>query len=173
MSAIDNRWISIDTRYMNPPRFIGLITTLAWVALGLLALTVLAGGLLLFPIAESSARAFPEFAHLKIPLLVAAVAFVVCIEATLGTTAVLVGCIRNESIFGATALRLVDVLAGLLIVATGILTAVIPVLPGPPLLVLVSLASVLAGATVVLVLFVLRSLLHRAVSMRLELDEVV
>jgi hypothetical protein len=158
---------------MNPPRFIGLITTLAWVALGLLALTVLAGGLLLFPIAESSARAFPEFAHLKIPLLVAAVAFVVCIEATLGTTAVLVGCIRNESIFGATALRLVDVLAGLLIVATGILTAVIPVLPGPPLLVLVSLASVLAGATVVLVLFVLRSLLHRAVSMRLELDEVV
>jgi hypothetical protein len=158
---------------MTPPRLTGLITTLAWVALGLLALTVLAGGILLFPIAESSARAFPEFAHLQAPLLVAAVAFVVCIEAMLGTTAMLVGCIRNDSIFGATALRLVDVLAGLLIVATVILAAVIPSLPGPPLLTLVSLASVLAGATFVLVLLVLRSLLRRAVSMRFELDEVV
>ncbi|GAA3868150.1 hypothetical protein GCM10022381_09440 [Leifsonia kafniensis] len=158
---------------MSPPRSTDLITLLAWIALGLLAFTVLAGGLLMIPIAESSARAFPEFAHLQTPLLVAVAAFVACVEAMLGTTAMLVGCIRNNSIFGATALRLVDVLAGLLTVATVILAAVIPALPGPPLLVLVFLASVLVGATFVLVFLVLRSLLRSAVSMRVELDEVI
>ena len=49
----------------------------------------------------------------------------------------------------------------------------LPFIPGPPALALLIIGSVLVGITLFLVLSVLRSLLRRAVLMRVELDEVV
>jgi xanthosine utilization system XapX-like protein len=57
--------------------------------------------------------------------------------------------------------------------ATAVVFTVLLAIPGPPFLAFVLLTGVLVGATFVLVLVVLRSLLLRAVSMRVELDEVV
>lgn len=50
-------------------------TVLTRVALGLLALSVLLTGAVLFPTARSMADSYPEFAHLEGPLVAAAIAF--------------------------------------------------------------------------------------------------
>jgi hypothetical protein len=97
----------------------------------------------------------------------------VCVEVVLVVVAILVGSIRNGRILGYLAPRLVNVLIFAIAVATAIALSVLLVIPGPPFLAFVLLAGVLVGATFVLVLVVLRSLLLRAVSMRAELAEVV
>ena len=85
----------------------------------------------------------------------------------------LVGYIRADRIFSPSALRLVDGLVAA--VAAGTLLAIVALffIPGPPQLFLLVEASVLVGATILLVLMVMRSLLRRAVSMHVELGEVV
>jgi hypothetical protein len=88
-------------------------------------------------------------------------------------TALLVGSIRRGRIFDKAALTLVDALVFALIVATALVAAVLPTIPGPPALAFALLGGVLAGMAFVLVVLVLRSLLRQAAFMRLELDEVV
>jgi Protein of unknown function (DUF2975) len=148
-------------------------TVLTWLALGILALAVLLAEVAVFPIAQSMAKQYPEFAQLRTPLLLAAIAFGVCVEVVLAVVAILVGFIRNGRILGQQAPRLVDVLMSVIAVATVIVLTVLLAIPGPPFLAFVLVTGVLVGATFVLVLLVLRSLLRRAVSMRAELDEVV
>ena len=65
------------------------------------------------------------------------------------------------------------VCAGTALVATVLTATMLPFIPGPPALALLIIGSVLVGITLFLVLSVLRSLLCRAVLMRVELDEVV
>ena len=65
------------------------------------------------------------------------------------------------------------VCAGTALVATVLTATMLPFIPGPPALALLIIGSVLVGITLFLVLSVLRSLLRRAVLMRVELDEVV
>jgi hypothetical protein len=148
-------------------------TVLTWAALGILALAVLLGEVAVFPIAQSMAEQYPEFAQLRVPLVLAAIAFGVCVEVVLVVVAILVGYIRNGRILGYQAPRFVNVLMFVIAVATAIVLTVLLAIPGPPFLAFVLLTGVLVGATFVLVLLVLRSLLLRAVSMRAELDEVV
>jgi Protein of unknown function (DUF2975) len=148
-------------------------TVLTWMVLGILALAVLLAGIAIFPIAQSMANQYPEFTQLRTPLLLAAVAFGVCIEVVLVVVAILVGYIRNGCILGPSAPRLVNVLIFVIAVATALVLSVLLAIPGPPFLAFVLLTGVLVGATFVLVLVVLRSLLLRAVSLRVELDEVV
>ncbi|MCU1584956.1 MAG: Integral rane protein [Microbacteriaceae bacterium] len=156
-----------------PTRAPSRVIALTRIALGLLAATVLLGQIALVPVAQSTADRYPEFANLHVPLLVATLTFGLCIEIVLVVVAVLVGFIRNGRIFGPGALRLVDVIVFLVSVATVLVAAVLPMIPGPPALGLIMLAGALVGATFVLVLLVLRSLLRQAISMRVELDEVV
>jgi hypothetical protein len=148
-------------------------TVLTWVALGILAVSVLIAELALFDTARLTANRYPEFAHLQSPLVAAAIAFGVCIEAVLVITAVLVGSIRRGRIFDRAALKLVDALVLTLIVATALVAVVMPTVPGPPALVLALLGGVQIGTAFVLVVLVLRSLLRQAALMRLELNEVV
>ena len=146
---------------------------LTWIALGALALGVVLAEVVVATTAESMARQYPEFAHLEAPLITAALVFGFCIEAVLLITALLVSSIHRGRIFDRSALRLVNALAVSLTLATLTIIVVIPLLPGPPALVLAALGGIIAGAAVTLVVFVLRSLLRQAASMRLELDEVV
>ena len=148
-------------------------TISAWVALGALAVLVFALAATLFPVSTSLAQQNPEFANLRVPLLALALAVCVCIEVVLLTTALLVGSIRRDGIFGGTAARLVNTLVAAVLVATILTAATMPLLPGPPALVILFLGAVLAGITLTLVLTVLRALLRRTALMRLELDEVV
>jgi len=149
------------------------LTVATWISLRLLEVAVLTdqGGMV--PIAQSMADEYPEFEYLQGSLVLAAIAFGVCVEIALGVVAILVGHIHSGRILSQSAPRLVDVLATTIAIATAIVFAVMFAVPGPPLLGLALLAAVLLGAIFVLVLIVLRSLLSHAVSLRTELDEVV
>ncbi|MFC5931167.1 DUF2975 domain-containing protein [Cryobacterium melibiosiphilum] len=149
------------------------LTVGSWTALGLLAVVILVGGILLFPVSASVARDNPEFADLRTPLLGLALAIVVCAETVLAVTALLVGYILQDRIFDRAAARAVDLLVLTVLVATVLTAALLPFIPGPPPLALLILGGVLVGIALTLVLSVLRSLLRRAVLMRVELDEVV
>ena len=134
---------------------------------------VLALGASLIPLSASLAQQNPEFANLQTPLLVLSLGVCVCIEVVLIMTAMLVGSIRRDGIFGDAAGRTVNVLIAAVLVATVLTAAMLPLLPGPPALAIVILAGVVVGLAVTLVLTVLRSLLRRTALMRVELDEVV
>lgn len=149
------------------------VTIATWTALGLLAVIILVGGILLFPVSASLARDNPEFAGLRIPLLALALAIGVCAEAVLAATALLVGYIHQDRIFDRAAARAVDLLVLTVLVATVLTASLLPFIPGPPPLALVTVGGVVVGVALTLVLSVLRSLLRRAVLMRVELDEVV
>jgi hypothetical protein len=84
-----------------------------------------------------------------------------------------VGYTRDRRIFEPSALRLVDGLTLAVALAAAVVLAVLTAIPGPPALALLMLGAALLGAACVLVLLTLRSLLGRAVVMRVELDEVV
>ncbi|MGV8859152.1 DUF2975 domain-containing protein [Rhodoglobus sp.] len=144
-----------------------------WIALGVLAVAVAASCIALMPLSRIAATEYPEFEDLRIPLLTLGLAFGFCVEVILASTAVLVGFIRQDHIFNPDAARLVNLLIVSVVVATITAGATLAFIPGPPLLALAVVASVLVGVTLFFVLLVLKSLLKRAVLMRTELDEVV
>jgi hypothetical protein len=146
---------------------------LTWIALGVVVILVAGIELGLLQYSDDLVGFFPEFAPVRPPLLALALAFGLCAEVLLVVTGVLVGYIHADRIFHPAALRLVDVLVLAVVVATLLVFATLFFIPGPPQLFLLVVAALPVGATVVLVLLVLRSLLRRAVSMRVELDEVV
>ena len=153
------------------PSLTAIVVT--WIALGLLAAVILGVSIALFPVSDSLARDNPEFAGLQIPLLALALGTCVCAGTVLVATAVLVGYIRMDRIFDRAAARMVDLLVVTVVVATVLTATMLIFIPGPPALALLIIGSVLVGITLILVLSVLRSLLRRAVLMRVELDEVV
>lgn len=155
----------------NPPS--GLVTWLTWTALGALAILVAVGGAGIAGSAAQLVEFLPVLAPVQGPLIAIALAFGLCIEALLVITGVLVGYVRADRIFRPSALRLVDALVTALVVATLLVIVALFFIPGPPQLYLLVEAGVPAGATIVLVLVVMRSLLRRAVAMHVELDEVV
>ncbi|GAA1122310.1 DUF2975 domain-containing protein [Arthrobacter flavus] len=157
-----------------PPKHVGPTTILVTrAALALLLIAVVVGQIAVFITAQSLASTYPEFANLQVPLVTAGVIFGVCVQVILVITGILVGYIQDGRIFGSSSLRLVDIMAGTLAVATVIVVSTLFLIPGPPALGLLLLGSALVGATFTLLLLVLRSLLHRAAFMRVELDEVV
>lgn len=159
---------------MEPSTYSSLFTVTATrIALGLLAVTVFAGEVIVGISAQSVARIYPEFAHLVVPFTAAAIAFGVCVVVVLAVTAVLVGYTRDDRIFGPPSLKLVDVLIYAIVAAIMIVVLVLFNIPGPPFLAILLLGGILAGVAFALVLIVLRSLLRGAVVMRMELDEVV
>ena len=142
-------------------------------ALALLFIAVIVGQIVAVIAAQSIVEINPEFAEFQAPLVAAAIAFGICVEIVLVITGILVGYTRDGRIFGPSALKLVEFMADTLAVATVIVVVTLFFIPGPPVLGLLLLGCALVGATFTLVLLVLKSLLRRASSMRLELDEVV
>lgn len=147
--------------------------TATWLAIGLLAALILASEVALIPISESIADRNPEFATLRTPLLSLALAVGLCGEIVLTATAILVGYIRRDRIFGHAAARMVDLLVLAVLVATILTASTLAFIPGPPALGIMIVGGVLVGIALFLVLIVLRSLLRRTALMRAELDQVV
>lgn len=149
------------------------MTWLTWAALGVLAVLIAAGVLSAAWSADELTSFLPELAPVQDQLVTVALAFGACIEALLVITGVLVGYIRADRIFRPSALRLVDALVFAVVAATVVVIVALFFIPGPPQLFLLVEAGVAVGATMTLVLLVMRSLLRRAVAMHVELDEVV
>ena len=143
------------------------------VALGLLLLIVNVGQIIVVLTAQAMAADYPEFSDLQVPLVSAAILFGVCIQVVLVITGILVGYIRDGRIFSSSSLKLVDIMADTLAIATVIVAGTLFLVPGPPALGLLLIGGALVGATLTLVLLTLRSLLCKTVSMRTELEGVV
>ncbi|MGV8913370.1 MAG: DUF2975 domain-containing protein [Rhodoglobus sp.] len=148
-------------------------TTATWIAIGVLAIVILAGGVGLFPLSALIAEENPEFQSLRAPLLALALAVGLLLETILVATSMLVHFIRQDRIFEPVAARMVDVLVICVAAATVVTASTLVFIPGPPLLAFAIMASVLVGIALFFVLLVLRALLKRTVLMRTELDEVV
>jgi hypothetical protein len=162
-----------DTMETRSPRLSAVAAVSAIIGLALLAVVVLASAIAVIPFAQLMADENPEFAHLHDRLLVAALAFALCVEVILVVAAILVKYIRSGRIYSQQALVLVTVIIGAFIVATVLIAVVLPSIPGPPVLALLLIVGMLAGLTSTLVLVVLRNLLRNASTIRGELDEVV
>lgn len=143
------------------------------VALGLLLLIVNVGQIIVVFTAQAMAADYPEFSDLQVPLVSAAILVGVCIQVVLVITGILVGYIRDGRIFSSSSLKLVDIMADTLAIATVIVAGTLFLVPGPPALGLLLIGGALVGATLTLVLLTLRSLLRKTVSMRTELEGVV
>ena len=158
---------------MNLPKSRSALAWLTTIALALVALAAVAASIWLVWVADSAARSYPEFRHLEAPLLIASLALIACVEGILVVTGILVWRVRADRIFLASALRLVSVLVVLLAAGTAIVVVIIPLVPGPPVLVLGLVGIALVGVTVTFVVVVLRALLRRVSVMREELEGVV
>lgn len=150
-----------------------VLAALTWVALGTAMIFVAGVAVGVVSYADVLFGFLPGFAFARGPLIALDLAFGLCVEVLLVVTGVLVGYIVVDRIFRPSALRWVDVLVSTAAAATVLVFATLFFIPGPPQLFLFMVGAVAVGVTVVLVLLVLRSLLRRAVSINVELDEVV
>ncbi|WP_434995157.1 DUF2975 domain-containing protein [Arthrobacter sp. Ld5] len=141
--------------------------------LALLFIAVVAGQIVVVFTARSLAADYPEFSDLQAPLVSAAILFGICVQVVLVITGILVGRIRDGRIFAAAALRLVDLMAVTLAIATLIVVGTLFFVPGPPALGLLVIGGALIGTALTMVLLTLRSLLRKTASMRTELDGVI
>ncbi len=119
----------------------------------------------------------PEYAQWQFALLIPSLALGLCVQLGVVATAVLVARVRSGRMLEPRAVRWVDLLvvvttlAGLLSVTLLVLLRLADAVP-PGVMLVLFLGGI--GLLVVdLLLLVLRSLLHRAILLRAELDEVV
>lgn len=157
----------------RPPLALVVATSAALVVLVLALIGVEVG---LVALASESAERFPEYGHLRVPILTLAISFVVSVQAALVSIGVLILRVRSGLILTSSSVRWVDILSSL---AAGIalLMVIGAVLfsanAGHPGLVLGLLLGILVLGAVAGVTLVLRSLLRGSIVLRAELDEVV
>lgn len=121
---------------------------------------------------------YPEFASLRWPYTVAAIAAVVCVQVALVQVWRLLNRLAQDRLFDATALRPVDVIIGCALGWTALSAAVWVHLlfvarTGGPSGLLLMTAAVVGGATAASVMAVLRGILQSAIADRRELAEVI
>lgn len=153
------------------------IVVATYVALALLFVGVVGMQVWFAVLASTSAGLYPEVAEWQLPLLVHVIAIGVCAQAGVVATAVLVSRVRSGRMLESGAIRWVDGLIGTVTVAGLVLCSLVVALRladvMPPGIMVIIVVSGLGGLVLDLVLLVLRSLLHRAIVLRAELDEVV
>lgn len=149
----------------------------AYVALGILFVGIVAVQYGLVVLAGYYAELLPQYEAARGWLFALMFGGGLCVQAGVVATAVLVARVRAGTILEPRAVRWVDglvgtvTLAGLITVALVVILRIVDALPPGAMLLLV-LGGV--GLLVLdLLLLVLRSLLHRAIILRAELDEVV
>jgi hypothetical protein len=153
------------------------VVVATYIALGILFVGVAGVQWLLVALAGYYAEELPHYEFLRTPMFGLMFSGGLCVQLGVVATAVLVARVRSTRILEPRALRWVDVLigtvtvAGLITVALVVVLRIVDALPPGAMLILV-LGGV--GLLVLdLLLLVLRSLLHRAIILRAELDEVV
>lgn len=156
------------------PRVTAMLKTLIAVMIALL----LAAQMWMIPgLAAATADRFPEFAHLEIPGVIAAVVFLVCVEVVLVCIWRLLSLVRTERIFSRNAFVYVDVIIGSMIAASLIIIVSNVIIAGAkagsPSILLVSILGVVVGFALALLVVVLRGLLRKALELEQDLSEVV
>ncbi|MGO1593104.1 MAG: DUF2975 domain-containing protein [Ancrocorticia sp.] len=151
----------------------GVVTSLKCL-IGLFIAILLATALWWIPwVANDSATLYPEFAHLKIPLLALAEAALAFILAFLVAIWALLTRVREGQVFSTSSFKWVKVLTLTPLGVALACIAAVPLTPGPPLLVYGALLAAIACIAISLLMAVMRGLLEQALALQGELDEVI
>ncbi|MGO1638836.1 DUF2975 domain-containing protein [Ancrocorticia populi] len=124
-------------------------------------------------IANENTEWYPEFAHLKLPLilfgevaLIAALGFLICIGALLSR-------VREDKIFDESSIQWVRAMTFTPAFGAVACGGAVFFTPGPPALNIAEILAALACLALTLLLVVMRGLLEQASSLRSELDVVI
>lgn len=123
------------------------------------------------------AKDLPGEAYMRWPILALSIIGLGCVQVGIVCTLRLLGFTRRGDVFSPQALRWVDgiigaALTGSLVCLTTIVYQSFTV-AGPPIWMLLLLFGILAGIGVALLMFVMRSLLVQATTLRSEMDAVI
>lgn len=134
--------------------------------------------IVLLPVqASDSARLFPEVAFLQVPILTLGILFVACGQVVLASTWALLSLVARDAIFSTRSFRYVDVMIASLLVAVGLVFAVLVIMAGAgashPGVFYPGVAAASGCAALALVLVVMRGLLAKASEQERYLEEVV
>jgi len=139
---------------------------------------LLACQVILIPgVAAATAERNPELAYLRVPGIIAAVLFLVCVQVVLVCVWRLLSLVRASRIFSPKAFIYVDVIIATLIGASLIIVIsnviILSAEAGSPSILLVSVLGVVVGAGLALLVVVLRGLLRKALELEQDMSEVV
>ncbi|MGM0928549.1 MAG: DUF2975 domain-containing protein [Actinomycetota bacterium] len=118
----------------------------------------------------------PQLAYLQWPLTVFSIVELLCVQAVIVSTWKLLTLVKHDRIFSKASLAWVDVIVWAVVAAWILLLGVFLFVgfnaddPGMPLLLFL---FVVAGAVLGLLLVVLRAVLHQAITLRADMDEVI
>ena len=159
------------------PRPSAPLVVVTHVLLALLFLIGVGAVIVLPGLADGTARAFPEYAELRDPLLALAIGFTLLALFGLAFVALLVDRIRRGRMLERTSLLWVDGVVTLLACAGVLVVVAFGAISrgqaGSPALAAVLITTLLLLAVLACITLVLRSLLRQAISMRAELDVVI
>lgn len=123
------------------------------------------------------ARDLPAEAHMRWPILALAVLGLLCVQVALACTFRLLGFIASGGVFTHDALRWVDGIIGAFVGGGLVCLATIgyqsATIAGPPLWMMVLWAGVATGVGLASLVWVMRSLLVQATTLRAELEMVI
>lgn len=119
----------------------------------------------------------PAEAHMRWPVLILAIAGLVCVQVGIVCTVRLLGFTRRGEVFSSAALRWVDGIIGAFLAASVVCLATLAyqacTVGGPPLWTLLLLLGVATGIGMALLMSVMRTLLVQATTLRLDMDAVI
>ncbi len=146
--------------------------------LGALLLLVLFAQIFFLPWASADyASWYPEVADMRWPILRLSIAGLVCVQVGIVCTMLLLGLTLDGDVFSRPALRWVDTIIGSFL--AGSLVCLLTVfylsssVNGPPLLVFMLLLGFVGGFGLALLMWVMRTLLVQATTLRREMEAVI
>lgn len=143
----------------------------------LLGLLVLVQAVMIPGIAAETAAQYPEFAHLEIPGVIAAVLFLALVEIVLVCVFALLSLVRTDRIFSPRSFHWVDIIIGALLAAAVVLAGSLVILTGAdaatPSIMVLAVFGVIVSLSLALLVSVMRGLLRKALQLEQDLSEVV
>jgi Protein of unknown function (DUF2975) len=128
-------------------------------------------------VARETAERFPDLDYLRVPGIVIAVLFLLCVQIVLVCVWRLLSMVRAASIFSDDAFTWVGVILGSIIAASVLIAVSLVVLlvagVASPSVILLCALGVVVGAGLSLLIMVIRGLLHNARQLQRDLSEVV
>ncbi|HRN29669.1 MAG TPA: DUF2975 domain-containing protein [Terrimesophilobacter sp.] len=127
--------------------------------------------------AREFADAFPDLNHLEIPGILVALLFLVCVQVVLVCVWRLLSMVRTSVIFSERAFVWVDIILGTMVLATlliavSMVTLSLSSVASPTVMLLLAL-GVVVGASLALLIVVIRGLLRNARQLQQDMSEVV
>ncbi|MEY2849180.1 MAG: hypothetical protein RI885_1847 [Actinomycetota bacterium] len=153
------------------------IVNLKLLIVAMIALLAACQALVVPGVALETAERFPDLGYLRVPGIVIAVLFLLCVQIVLVCVWRLLSMVRAASIFSDEAFTWVDVILGSIISASVLIAVSLAVLlvagVASPSVILLCALGVVVGAGLSLLIVVIRGLLHNARQLQQDLSEVV